>query len=323
MASRISARAARRANARKNDNPTSIAAGKQILYRWWQVFKIAVLDWQKDKVTQLAAALAYYTLFSFAPLLLVLIAVAGTLFGDKAVAGHLYQELRGFLGKEGAAFVQEMVARANQPGAGTTASLISIAMLLYGASNVFSQLKEAMDTIWDVGPHQTAGLWNTIKYYLLSFGMVLSVGFVLLVSMVLHTILATAQKWLEGSVPGTFSIAYISEMLGSLVVTTLLFALMLKYLPDTHVAWRHVWLGAFFTAVLFAIGKFLFGWYLSRGTIGSTYGAAGSVIVVLLWAYYSSLIFLFGAEFTHAHARVFGKGEKVEEPRAAESRLCS
>ena len=280
----------------------------QFAQRWWQVFKITATAFQANRTSQLAAALAYYTLFSVAPLLLVVVAVAGALLGDKAVVGHLDEELREFVGKESAALLQEMVALARRQGGGGIASIVSIVLLLYGASSVFNQLKVALNKIWNVEPRKSARLLYTVKYYLLSFGMVLSVGFVLLVSLVLHTVLVAMQKWVEGSVPATMRAAYFWEIVGSVLVTSLLFAMMLKSLPDTRVPWKDVWLGAFFTAILFTLGKFLFGLYLSRGTVGSTYGAAGSVIVVLLWAYYSALIFLLGAEFTHAHAQVFGKG---------------
>jgi membrane protein len=280
------------------------------IQRWWQVLKITIAGFQADRVTQLAAALAYFTLFSIAPLLLVVVAVAGAMFGDKAVEGHLASELRGYVGDESAALLQQMVALARRQGGGGIASLLSVGLLLYGASKVFNQLKVALNDIWNVKPRKQARLWYTIKYYLFSMGMVLSVGFVLLVSLVLHTFLSTMQGWIEGSVPAAMRAAYLWEIAASILVTGLLFALMLKYLPDTRVPWTHVWLGAYFTAILFTIGKLLFGWYLSRGTVGSTYGAAGSVIVVLLWAYYSALIFLLGAEFTRAHATVFGRGER-------------
>ena len=277
--------------------------------QWLQVLKITIAGYQADRISQLAAALAYYTLFSIAPLLLVVVAVAGALFGDLAVVGHLARELRGFVGEEGAVLLQQMVARARRQGGGGIASLVSVALLLYGASKVFNQLKIALNDIWKVEPRKQARWWYTVKYYVLSMGMVLSVGFVLLVSLVLHTVLATMQKWIEGSVPAAMRAAYLWEIAGSILVTSLLFAMILKYLPDTRVPWKNVWLGAFVTANLFTIGKLLFGWYLSRGTVGSTYGAAGSVVVVLLWAYYSSLIFLLGAEFTQAHAKVFGRDD--------------
>ena len=293
-------------------NVNSKSTIASILQSWWQVLRITVADFRADRASQMAAALAYYTLFSIAPLLLVVVAVAGALLGDKAVVGHLDEELRGFVGQEGAALLQEMVALARRRGGGGIASVLSVLLLLYGASSVFSQLKVALNNIWDIEPRKSARLWYTVKYYLFSFGMVLSVGFVLLVSLILHAILAAMQNWVEGSVPLAVRTAYLWEIAGSILVTSLLFALILKFLPDTHVPWKNVWLGAFVTAVLFTIGKWLFGLYLSHSAIGSSYGAAGSVIVVLLWAYYSALIFLLGAEFTQAQARVFGKEEQPE-----------
>lgn len=272
---------------------------------WWQVLKLAVAQWRKDRATQLAAALAYYALFSIAPLLLIAIAVSGALFGDRAVMGHLERELEGFFGREGAALVQQMVALARRDEGGISATVISIALLLYGASRVFNQLKDSLNLIWKVEPKPKTKILGAIRDYLLSFAMVLLVGIMLLMSLVLHSTLATTRNWLADSVPGAVTTAYFGEIAASLLVTTILFAFMQKYLPDTHVPWRYVWVGAFVAATLFVMGKFLFGLYISRGSVKSTYGAAGSVIVVLLWAHYSALIFCFGAEFIHAQSVVF------------------
>ncbi len=281
---------------------------------WWQVLKVAVIQWRADRAAQLAAALAYYTLFSIAPLLLIVVAVAGALFGDKAVMGHLRSELVGFFGDEGAKLVEQMIALSRREGGGTMASIVSITLLVYGASRVFNQLKDNLNRIWHIEPQpKPKGQWiNAVRDYLLSVAMVFLIGLMLLVSLVLHSVLATAKEWLTGSVPGAVSAAYFGEIAASVFVTTLLFAVMLRYLPDKHVEWRHVWVGAIVTAILFAIGKVLFGLYISRGTVSSTYGAAGSVIVVLLWAYYSALIFFFGAEFTRAQSQVFKQQEALE-----------
>ncbi len=280
---------------------------------WWQVIKTTVTDWQEDKATRLAAALAYYTLFSIAPLLLVVTAVAGFAFGDEAVSGQLDQQLQSFMGEDGAAVVEEMVARARKPASGIAASLIGMGLLVWGATGVFSELKDALNTIWEVEPQPNRGWMATIKDRLLSFAMVLSVGFLLLVSLVVSTALSAAEGVMGNLIPGPDILVHLANGLVSLVVIAVLFALIFRYLPDVHVPWRHVWLGALVTAILFTAGKFLFGLYLGRGAIGTTYGAAGSVVVVLLWAYYSSLILFLGAEFTQAHARAFGSRAKTAD----------
>ena len=281
-------------------------------WSWWQILKTTVADWQEDKATQLAAALAYYTLFSIAPLLLVATAVAGFAFGDEAVSGQLDQQLQSFLGADGAKMVEEMIASARKPESGVLASVIGVAVLLWGASGVFTQLKDALNTIWEVPAKPGRGWLMTIKDRVLSFAMVLSIGFLLLVSLLMSTALEAAQKWLGNLIPGPDALISVANEIASLLVVALLFALIFRYLPDVRVPWRHVWLGALATAVLFTLGKFLFGLYLGRGAIGSNYGPAGSVIVILLWAYYSSLILFLGAEFTQAHARAAG-----EEPKTA------
>lgn len=273
---------------------------------WWQVLKTTFADWSEDKAPRLGAALSYYTIFSLAPLLLLALAIAAFVFGEDAARGRIDQELQGFLGTEGAAAVQEMITHARKPGAGLMASTIGIVFLLFGASGVFAQLKDALNTIWEVAPKPGRGWLRTVKDRFLSFAMVLCIGFLLLVSLVVSTALSAVASWTRDVLPGPDVLFHVANALVSLAIITMLFALIFKYLPDVKIAWKDVWLGAVATAVLFTAGKFLFGLYLGRGTIGSTYGAAGAVIVVLLWAYYSSQILFLGAEFTQAYAKSFG-----------------
>jgi membrane protein len=281
---------------------------------WWQVLKTAITDWQQDKAPLLAAALAFYTLFSVAPLLLIVTVILSQIFGEQAVTGQLFQELQGFLGNDGAQLVQDMVIRARAYGSGVTASIVGIVTLVVGATGVFAQLKDALNTIWTVPPSKTPGWLATIQERVLSFAMVLCIGFLLLVSLIINAALAAAQAWAGDLIPGPDAVVHMANSVVSLFVTAVLFALLFKYLPDVKVAWKNVWLGALVTASLFTVGKFLFGLYLGSGTIGTTYGAAGSVVIILLWAYYASMIFLLGAEFTQAHSRCRKCDEKRNSP---------
>lgn len=273
---------------------------------WWWVLKTTFSDWQQDQATRLSAALAYYTVFSLAPLLLVVIAVIGWLFGEQAIRGELDQQLVGFVGADAATLISDLVARAARPKEGILASTIGVVMLLMGATGVFTELKEALNAIWDVKVIPERRLVGTFRSRLLSFAMLLSIGFLLLVSLAVSAVLSAIQKRFGEWIGGPETLMFVAHSLTSLVVITTLFALILRFLPDIRLPWKHIATGALFTAILFTVGKFLFGLYLGRGTIGSTYGAAGTVVVILLWAYYSSLIFFLGAEFTQAHARAFG-----------------
>jgi membrane protein len=279
------------------------------------VLRTTFSDWSEDKAPRLGAALAYYTIFSIAPLLLICVAVAGLAMGQEAAVGRLHDEMAGFVGDEGAAAMEEMIAGARRPGSGIVASVIGVVALLFGASGVFRQLKGALNTIWEVEPAPGRGWLRAIKDQFLSFAMVLCISFLLLVSLVVSTALSFVEEWMGNVIPGPDVVLHVVNLAVSFGVVSLLFALIFKYLPDVKVAWKDVWLGAMATAALFVIGKYLFGLYLGRGTIGSTYGAAGAVIVILLWAYYSSQILFLGAEFTQAHARAFGR--RMEPVRGA------
>lgn len=271
------------------------------------LFKQTASEWMEDDAPSLGAALAYYTVFSLAPLMTIAIAMAGFFFGKEAAQGQIFDELRVLLGEEGGKAVEEMVQSANaQPTAGVVATIISVIILLFGASGVFGQLQASLNAIWGVKAKPGRGVLGLIKDRLLSFGFTLVVGFLLLVSLLLTAGMALMADWIGGLMPGSEALAYILNIVLSLSMITLLFATIFKFLPDAKIAWHDVWIGAFLTALLFTIGKFALGIYLGKSAVASSYGAAGSLIVLLLWVYYSSQILFFGAEFTQVYANRFG-----------------
>jgi membrane protein len=271
------------------------------------LFKQTASEWMEDDAPSLGAALAYYTVFSLAPLMTIAIAMAGFFFGKEAAQGQIFDELRVLLGEEGGKAVEEMVQSANaQPTVGVVATIISVIMLLFGASGVFGQLQASLNAIWGVKAKPGRGVLGLIKDRLLSFGFTLVVGFLLLVSLLLTAGMALMADWIGGLMPGSEALAYILNIVLSLSMITLLFGTIFKFLPDAKIAWHDVWIGAFLTALLFTIGKFALGIYLGKSGVASSYGAAGSLIVLLLWVYYSSQILFFGAEFTQVYANRFG-----------------
>ena len=287
------------------------------------LFKDAAREFSDDKAPRLGAALAYYTMFSIAPLLLVVIAIAGFVFGPEAARGEIFAQTRGLIGAEGAGALQDMVRSAAKPKSGTIATIIGIATLLLGASGVFGQLKDALNTIWEVKPPESRGAWGFLRERFLSLAMVLGVGFLLLVSLVLDTAVSALGKFAGNRLPGGEALWHGIELLLSFGVVTVLFAMIFRFLPDIRIAWRDVWLGAAFTALLFVVGKFALGFYLGKKATASSYGAAGSLVVLLLWVYYSAQILFFGAEVTQVYARRRGSlGSAQPEPSrsAAESR---
>ncbi len=274
----------------------------------FKLLKEAFLEWQEDKASLLAAALAYYTVFSITPLLVIAIAIAGAVFGQDAARGEILQQINSLVGKQGAQAIETALANANQPQLGSIASIISVIVLLIGASGVFAQLQEALNTVWNVkAKPEKQGFWEFIRKRLLSFGMVLAIGFLLLVSLILSAILSGISKLDINLLPGFTPLWQLLNFLISFGFISLLFALIYKYLPDVKIRWKDVWVGAIITALLFTIGKSLIGLYLGQGSLGSTYGAAGSLIVFLAWVFYSAQILLFGAEFTQVYARKYGR----------------
>lgn len=271
-----------------------------------ELLKETFKEWQEDKASRLAAALAYYTAFSIAPLIIIAIAIAAVVFGQDAAQGGIEDQLRGLLGQQGAEAVQEMIKNSRKPNEGTIATIISIVLLLFGASGVFGQLQDSLNTIWEVAPKPGQGVITFIRNRFLSFAMVLGIGFLLLVSLILSAILAGVSNILGDMIPGLTFLWSTLNFFISFGVITLLFALIYRVLPDAEIAWGDVWIGSIITALLFTIGKSLIGLYLGHSSIGSTYGAAGSFVVLLLWVNYSAQILFFGAEFTQVYANKYG-----------------
>ena len=271
-----------------------------------ELLKQTFQEWQEDKAGRLAAALAYYTVFSLAPLVIIAIAIAAVVFGQEAAQGGIVAQLQDLLGKQGAEAVQEMIKNSNKPNEGAIATVISVILLLFGASGVFGQLQDALNTIWEVAPKPNRGVMGFIKDRFLSFTMVLGIGFLLLVSLVLSAGLAALGNYFGNLMPGMPFVWEALNFVISFGVVTLLFAMIFRILPDAKIAWNDVWIGAAITSLLFTIGKFLLGQYLGNGSVGSTYGAAGSFVVLLLWVNYSAQILFFGAEFTQVYANKYG-----------------
>jgi membrane protein len=269
----------------------------------WPLLKETYVEWDRHQVPKLGAGLAYYTVLSLAPLLIVVITVVGMVLGPKAAQGEIIAQIQGLVGPEGAEAIQAVIANANQPKTGIVASLLGLITLFLGASGVFAELHDALNTIWDAPPRPGSGLLSMIRERFLSFGMVLAIGFLLLVSLVVSAGVAAAATFMGGVLPVPGFVLQGANLLLSLGVITVLFAMIYRFLPSERVPWRDVWIGAAATAVLFSIGKLLIGMYLGKASVGSAYGAAGSLVVVLVWVYYSAQIFFFGAEFTHVYAR--------------------
>jgi membrane protein len=268
------------------------------------LLKETASEWLEDKATRLAAALAYYTIFSMAPLLVIAIGVAALAFGHDVAGKQVIGQVQSMMGAQAGKAVSDMVNSASKPGSGVVGTILGILMLLFGAAGLFGQLQDALNTIWEVQPKPGQGIWGFIRQRFLSFTMVLGAAFLLLVSLLISAALAAIVSllgdWQAGLVGG------LVNGVVSFVVITLLFAMIFKYLPDAKVAWGDVWLGAAITALLFEIGKFLIALYVGHSGIASAYGAAGSLAVILVWVYYSSAIFLFGAEFTKVYSDKYG-----------------
>jgi membrane protein len=254
-----------------------------------------------SKLPRFGAALAYYTLFSIAPLILIVLAIAGFWFGRETAQHELFSQLSQLIGHRGTEAIKTLMAAANKPKTGLLATTIALAMLFIGASSVFVELQDALNTVWNV-KRRRQGFWDFIRTRLLSFAMVLGIGFLLMVSLVLSTVLAVVSRYMSGVIPGNEFVWTIIDYIVSLGIITVLFALIFKLLPDAKIAWRDVWVGALVTALLFNFGKFLLGFYLGKSGLASIYGATGSLVIFLLWVYYSAQILLFGAKYTQLYA---------------------
>ncbi len=272
----------------------------------WTLFPETFKQWSEDKASRLAAALAYYTIFSIAPLLIIVIAIAGAAFGEEAARGEIVRQIEDLVGRDGAQFLEIAIKNASRPQAGAIASILSVVILLIGATGVFAELQDSLNTIWDVKAKPGRGIMTIIRQRFLSFTMILGIGFLLLVSLVISAGLSALITYFSNALPEIDSIWQMLNFILSFAITTVIFALIFKVLPDVRITWSDVLIGALLTSLLFSIGKFLLGQYIGRSTLGSAYGAAGSLVVIIAWVYYAAQILFFGAEFTQVYSRRYG-----------------
>jgi membrane protein len=267
----------------------------------FQILKTTFASWNRHEAPRLGAALAFYTILSLSPLVIIVLALAGLIFSRSTAQAHILSQVQGMIGPDGGKAVESMLANAQRPAAGILGTIVGLLSLLFGASGVFTELRSALNLIWEVTPEKTSGVVALLRERFFSFGMVLSIGFLLLVSLVVSTILAAIGKFFGGLLPIPSPVVAVLNFSLSYLGVAVLFGLIFRLVPEAKVRWRNVWLGALVTALFFSIGKTLIGLYLGKSSVGSAYGAAGSVIVVIVWVYYSAQIFFFGAEFTHAY----------------------
>lgn len=273
----------------------------------WALLKRAAAAWSDDYAPSMGAALSYYTVFALAPLLLIVISIAGLVFGADAARGEIFGQLRELMGADAAKAVEGVLASVSRPASGVLGTAIGVGVLLVGATSVFAELQDALDRIWRAPARDRhGGLWRLLRSRLLSFGLILGIAFLLMVSLVLGAVISALGKWWGGFFADWQVLAQTVNAALGFALTTTVFAMIYKMMPRVGVRWHDVWLGALVTAVLFSAGKFLIGLYLGKTGVASGYGAAGSFIVVLVWVYYSAQIFLLGAEFTWVYAQTFG-----------------
>jgi membrane protein len=274
-----------------------------------QFAKDVFTQWMGDEPFLLASSLSYYTLFSLAPLLVIAIAVAGFVFGREAAQNQIVETIGRMIGRESAEAIQGMIENAsNKPKTGMISTVIGAVTLMIGAGGVVGQLQTSLNKIWEVEPKSGQGIWVFIRQRFISFAMVLAVGFVLLVSLVITALLTGFSRYIGSLIGGAALVGHLLDIIVSFGFVTLLFAMIYKFVPDVQIQWKDVWIGAALTSILFTVGKYLIGLYLGSSGVSSAYGAAGSIVTVLLWVFYSSLIFLLGAEFTQGYATTYGSG---------------
>ncbi len=280
---------------------------RRLLQAGCALFRDAARSWVADHAQSMGAALAFYTIFSVAPLLLIVIAVAGFVFGEDAARGEIYLQLHDMLGSQGALAVQGLLESARQPADSVPAAIFGVAMLFVIATSVFAELQDSLDRIWRAPQRPTYGsLWAIVRARLLSFGMILGIGFLLIVSLAFSAAMTALTRWWDPATDNWASFSGASEIGMSLALLMAVFAMIYKTMPRASIHWRDVWIGAAVTSALFFVGKALIGMYIGRSGITSAFGAAASLIVVLLWVYYSAQIFLFGAEFTWVYSHRYG-----------------
>ncbi|HVW27151.1 MAG TPA: YihY/virulence factor BrkB family protein [Polyangiaceae bacterium] len=277
------------------------------------LLKETAAGWEKHDAARLAAALSYYTLLSLAPVLVIAVTIVGLAFGEDAARGHLASEIGAVVGPQAARSIEAVIANARAPSRGILSSAIGVIVLLLGASGVFGELQSSLNTIWSVEPKPGRGISGVIRDRFFSFTMVLGVAFLLLVSLIVSAALSAVGHVFSSSLPGGDVLWQVLNVAFSIVIITLLFALIFKVVPDIDIQWRDVWLGAFVTALLFSAGKFLLALYLGRAGMTSSYGAAGSLVALAAWVYYAAQILFLGAEFTQVHANQRGSRVKPSE----------
>jgi membrane protein len=268
----------------------------------YRLLRETASSWSEDNAARLAAALAFYTVLSSAPLLVVAVAVAGVVFGEDAARGQIAAELGRVVGPAAGQGIETLLAQAHAPDEGVIGTLVGLVVLLFGASGVFGELQDALNSIWNVEPKQGGGVWGYMRERFFSFSMVMAVAFLLLVMLVISAAISAAGKYFVNVLPGGMWLWQVANFVLSWLVVAVLFGLIFKVIPDTKIVWHEVWPGALATSLLFSLGKFVLGWYLGRASVASPYGAAGSVVVLVIWVYYAAQIFFFGAEFTHVYA---------------------
>lgn len=270
------------------------------------LLKTTLTEWINDNVPRMGAALAYYSIFSLAPLLVIAIAISGLAFGTKAAQGEITGQIQGLIGTDGARAIQTMIQSAHKPTHGILATIVGILLLFVGATGVFTEMRDALNTIWHVQCQQSSGVWNFLRARLLGIGMVLGIGFLLLVSLLFSTFTSAVATYLGGLLPISPVLLEITDFLFSFLCISALFAMIFKILPNISLTWTDVSVGAVLTSLFFTIGKFAIGFYIGKSAMASAYGAMGSLVIVVAWAYYSALILYFGAEFTRIYANRFG-----------------
>ena len=290
------------------------------LGRVYSLVQDSIEAWMEDYAPSMGAALSYYTLFSIAPLLLIVVGLAGLVFGPDAARGEIFGQLRGLMGDQGASAIEHLLAAADKPEGGVIATVTGSAMLVLGAMSVFGELQNALDRIWRAPARKkSAGWWNLLRSRLLSFGMILGIAFLLMVSLVVSALLSALGKFWGPMFKDWETAAHLIDIGVSFVLVSVLFAMIYKLIPRVRIAWRDVWVGAAVTAALFAAGKFLIGLYLGKSGVASAFGAAGSLVVMMVWVYYSAQIFLLGAEFTWVFAHSYGSRRGERRPRPEDS----
>ena len=294
-----------------------VRTDKRTLKTWWTLVKSAVSSWIDDFAPSMGAALSYYTVFSLAPLLLIVVSVAGLVFGEDAVRGELFGQLEGMMGADAAHAIQGLLASVSTPSKGIVGTVIGVAVLVIGATTVFGELQDDLDRIWRAPAREGSGVWALLRARLLSFGMILALAFLLMVSLVIGAVISALGRWWGPMFGGWEVLAQVVNVVIGFALTTAIFAIIYKMMPRVRVRWHDVWIGAIVTALLFTIGKFLIGLYIGKSGVASGFGAAGSLILVFVWVYYSAQIFLLGAEFTWVYARTHGSMQPAAAERAS------